>query len=101
MDESSLSIGRVNPYAAGVLFGRYKMMQKQRMAETLTHGFSSESTQRELSNEFQHDRVQMVLKNRFALDESSRSIGRVKCVKDVYIGSAIRLSAKPRRPAAC
>ena len=30
---------------------------------TLANGYSSESTQRELSNEYQHDRVWMVLKN--------------------------------------
>ena len=29
----------------------------QKMTETLTQGYSSESTQRELSNEYQHDRV--------------------------------------------
>ena len=33
------------------------------MTETLAYGYSSESTQRELSNEYQHDRVQMVFKN--------------------------------------
>ena len=27
------------------------------MTETLAHGYSSDSTQRELSNEYQHDRV--------------------------------------------
>ena len=27
------------------------------MSETLAHGYSSESTQRELSNEYHHDRV--------------------------------------------
>ena len=30
------------------------------MTETLANGYSSESTQRELSNEYQHDRVQMI-----------------------------------------
>ena len=30
------------------------------MTETLANGYSFESTQRELSNEYQHDRVQMV-----------------------------------------
>ena len=35
-------------------------MQK---SETLANGYSSESTQRELSNEYQHDRVWMVYKN--------------------------------------
>ena len=28
-----------------------------KMTETLAHGYSSESTQRELSNEYEHDRV--------------------------------------------
>ena len=35
-----------------------KMMQKTwKMIETLAYGYSSESTQRELSNEYQHNRV--------------------------------------------
>ena len=34
-----------------------------RMTETLANGYSSERTQRELSNEYQHDRVWMVFKN--------------------------------------
>ena len=33
------------------------------MTETLANGYSSESTQQELSNEYQHDRVQMFFKN--------------------------------------
>ena len=33
------------------------------MPETLANGYSSESTQRELSDEYQHDRVLMVIKN--------------------------------------
>ena len=32
-------------------------------AETLAYGYSSESTQCELSNEYQHDRVQRFFKN--------------------------------------
>ena len=44
-----------NPYTAG---GQYKMMQKYwEMTETLARGYSSESTQQELSNEYQHGRV--------------------------------------------
>ena len=40
------------------------MMQKTlKMTETLANGYSYESTQRELSNEYQHDRVSMVFKN--------------------------------------
>ena len=33
------------------------------MTETLAHGYSSESTQREQSNEYQNDMVMMVFKN--------------------------------------
>ena len=33
------------------------------MTETLANGYSFESTQRELSNEYQHDRVTMIFKN--------------------------------------
>ena len=51
------------------------------MTETLAHGYLPESTLRELSNEYQHNRVS---KDGFqkslhpcALDESSLSIGRV------------------------
>ena len=33
------------------------------MTETLAIGYSSESTQRELSNEYQHDRVKLVFTN--------------------------------------
>ena len=50
------------------------------MTETLANGYSSESTQQEHSNEYQHDRVEMVFKKSLrscALDESRLSIGRV------------------------
>ena len=33
------------------------------MIETMRYGYSSESTQRDLSNEYQHDRVYMVFKS--------------------------------------
>ena len=33
------------------------------MTETLANGYSSETTERELSNEYQHDRVQKFFKN--------------------------------------
>ena len=40
---------------------KYKMTQKiWKMAETLAHGYSSESTQRELSYEYPHDLVMMI-----------------------------------------
>ena len=45
-------------YTAGGYVGLYKMMQKTwKITEPLAHGYSSESTQQELSNEYQHDRV--------------------------------------------
>ena len=36
------------------------MQKKTKITETLANGYSSESTQRELSNEYQDDRVSMV-----------------------------------------
>ena len=43
---------------ANLLFSQYIIMWKPlKMTETLANGYSSESTQRELSNEYQHDRV--------------------------------------------
>ena len=54
---------KFNPYAAGSYLGQYKMIQKSwKMTETLTNGYSSESTHQELSNEYQHDRVSMIFK---------------------------------------
>ena len=53
-----------NPYAAGCLFVQYKNVQKSwKITETLAYGYSSDSTQRELSNEYQQERVSMVFKN--------------------------------------
>ena len=45
------------------------------MTEPMSNGYSSDSTQRELSNEYQHGRVKMVFVS-FVLDESRR----VKCL---------------------
>ena len=50
------------------------------MTETLVHEGSSDSTQRELSNEYQHARVWMVFKKSLgscASEESNHSIGIV------------------------
>ena len=50
----------INPYAAGGYFGQYNIMQKTfKVTESLAHGYSSESTQREVSNEYRHDSVQI------------------------------------------
>ena len=37
------------------------------MTETMEHGYSSESTRPELSNEYQHDRVQMIFTDLYIL----------------------------------
>ena len=34
-----------------------------KMTETLANRYSSESTQRELSNEYKHERIKMIIKN--------------------------------------
>ena len=50
------------------------------MTKTLSFGYSSESTQRELSNEYPHERHWMIFKNLVSgvpLDERSIVIGRV------------------------
>ena len=39
------------------------MQKKLKMTETLEHGYSSESIQGELSNEYQHGTVKMGIKN--------------------------------------
>ena len=54
-----------------------------KMAETLAYGYSPESSQQELSNEYQHDRIWMIFKllHPCTLDESGLSIGRVKAVR--------------------
>ena len=36
---------------------------KKEMTETLAHRYSSESTQQELSNRYQHNRVKIIFKN--------------------------------------
>ena len=38
-------------------FANAKWEKNWEMTETLAHGYSSESTQLELSNEYQHDKV--------------------------------------------
>ena len=50
------------------------------MTETLTHGYSSESTERELSNGYPHDKYGFQSLHPWALAESSLRIGRVKII---------------------
>ena len=60
-----------------------------KMSETLANGYSSKSSQKELSNEFLHDRVKMFFNflRSCALDESSLGIGRVNYLFVVTMGS--------------
>ena len=50
------------------------------MTETLANGYSYESTQRELSNEYQHAKGGMVFKNLWVvvLERNSLRIGKLK-----------------------
>ena len=48
------------------------------MTETLAHGYASESSQRDLSSEYQHDRVQIFFKNMFVFQLWTSSIEWVK-----------------------
>ena len=51
--EYSLTARQFNPYAAGGKFGQCEMVQKiWKMTDTLAPGYSYESTQRGLSNEY-------------------------------------------------
>ena len=45
-------------------FANTKRCKKaERNTETLAHGYSVESTQREISNNYEHDRFKMVIRN--------------------------------------
>ena len=43
------------------------MQKTRKITETLANGYSSESTQRDLSNEFQDDRVLMIFQESWIL----------------------------------
>ena len=55
-----------------------KRLTETQMTETLVNGFSSEHTQQDLSNDYQHDRVNLNGCQKYsALVESSLSIERI------------------------
>ena len=62
------------------------MQKTWKMTETLTNGYSSENTKRELSNEYQHDRVFIFL----PLNKSCLSIGKV----NPFTSAEAKLSSK-------
>ena len=49
------------------LANRKKLQKIRKITETLANGYSSESTRRELSNEYQDDRVSMISQECFIL----------------------------------
>ena len=55
---------RLNHYAAGGSFGQSKM-NPRKMTEIMPNGYPSESSQREVSNEYQHDRVKELYCGKF------------------------------------
>ena len=60
------------------------MQKTLKMTETLVYGYSAESTQKELANEYQHglDVLHKSLRP-CLLDESSLSIGGVKMIQSL------------------
>ena len=72
------------------------------MIETLAHGYSSESTQQELSNEYQYDRVSSVsigrvnykLQNYFSIEELSGFIKQFLPSPSVQTGIILYFSMK-------
>ena len=55
------------------------------MTETLKHRYSTESTRRELSNEYQHDRVEMVFKNLSVLVLWGKVASALRCLKGCLV----------------
>ena len=64
---------------------QYKIMQKTlEMTETLAYGYSSESTQQEIYNEYRHDRVnEMVFKNRCILVDWTKVAPALKGLRKI------------------
>ena len=61
------------------------MMQKTlKMTETLAYGYSSESAQRELSNEYQHDRVSMIFNNFCILELWTKEASALEGLSLIY-----------------
>ena len=58
------------------------------MAETLAHGYSSESTQGGLFNEYQHDRVYMVFKDFCVLELQMEVASALEGLNDIVLSSS-------------
>ena len=66
------------------------------MTETLANGYSSESAQRELSNEYQHDRVSMVFKNLCVLVLRTKIVLALEGLRVLYVPVPIFLYGYPQ-----
>ena len=75
------ALERLTSYAAG----------GWKITETLSNGYSSESTRQELSNDYQHDRVWMILKN-FGKKKEFGQIFLCPCVLEECRPSIVRVS---------
>ena len=65
------------------------------MSETLAHGYSFESTLREISNEYQHDRVSMVFKNIYILVLLKKVASALEELKSILLATnEVRISSK-------
>ena len=65
-----------------------------KMTETLAYGYSSESTQYDLSNEYQHNRVKMVFKNLCILVLWMKVASALEGLKVVEIDGQAELQAR-------
>ena len=80
-----------------ILANTKRCKKTEKKTEPLAHGYSFESTQRELSNEYQHDRLKIVFKNlcvfvlwpkvalASALEGSSADTGNLNYLGLVYL----------------
>ena len=94
-------LGSFNPYSTGNLFDQYKKMKKS-LKNDWTPGTwvsnSSESTQWEISNEYQHNRWPSTNLPHCVLGKSSLSIGRVKLVLNYFIDFCLLLLNEGNTP---
>ena len=62
------------------------MQKKRKITETLANGYSSESTQLELSNEYQDDRVSMVFQESCILVLWTKVVSALEGLRFFFIG---------------
>ena len=78
------------------------MTQKSwEMTETLAYGYSSESTQWDLSNEYQHDRVLMVYKNLCMLVFLTKVASNAGLINVEYESQAPSIYHRIGQPSVC